>query len=277
MKKIVILLYCVFAFDSLLYGQSELVIKDSLLYTHTDLSTTKIISVLSLIDTGSSLCVIDSIFAKDSMEINIMDDEKVLVNTKTNLLSTCIVDSVKFCGKVYRKVYCIVANLRETFQEYAPDFIIGADILRDRPLKFNRSSMIIEPVKKRKREGTVLKWESSDAYSSIPVGYMVFETKIQGENACFVFDTGSRNNKLPNNIHMEPSGFLQKESADINHQLATQQLRLYKNVKFQIGKQTFTLDFLEGKKEYGLLGLDFLGGHSFILNYGEKTLEILPF
>ncbi|MBQ4485125.1 MAG: hypothetical protein II934_09035 [Prevotella sp.] len=276
MKKI-FLLYSMFVFALLAHGQSKLIIKDSLLYTHTDLLTTKLFSVLSLIDTGCSLCVIDSTFAKDTIGLIIEEQERVSVNTKSNRMSICIVDSIRFCGKIYRKVYCIVADLKGTFQRFAPDFILGADILRDRPLKFDCSSLIVEPVKKHRKEGTVLKWESSDAYSSIPVGYMVFETKIQGENACFVFDTGSRNNKLPNNIHMEPSGLLQKESADINHQLATQQLRLYKNVKFQIGKQIFTLDFLEGKKEYGLLGLGFLGGRSFILNYGEKTLEILPF
>ena len=49
----------------------------------------------------------------------------------------------------------------------------------------------------------------------------------------------------------------------------------YKVVAFGLGKQTIVLDFIEGEDKYGLLSLNFLKGHSFILNYREKKLEIL--
>ena len=83
MKKI-FLLYSMFVFVLLAHGQSKLIIKDSLLYTHTDLLTTKSFSVLSLIDTGCSLCVIDSTFAKDTIGLIIEEHERVSVNTKSN-------------------------------------------------------------------------------------------------------------------------------------------------------------------------------------------------
>ena len=61
----------------------------------------------------------------------------------------------------------------------------------------------------------------------------------------------------------------------VSQQLTIKQVRQYKGVTFGLGKQTIVLDFIEGEDKYGLLSLNFLKGHSFILNYKEKELEIL--
>lgn len=278
MKKWIILIFCIFSFIYSIKGQNAFTVKDGFLYTHIDLFSTITMSVESLIDTGCSLCVIDSTFARDSMGVEIMVKEKILVNTKKNKLPVCVIDSVKFCGKLYRKVYCLVANLKTTYQSYAPNFIVGADILRDRPLKFNKNSMKIEtPTENKRKGGTIIKWKDRNGISDIPNEYIIFETKIQGQKYIFAFDTGSKGNKLPNGIQLEHSETIQRETADINHKLTIQKIKLYKNVKIQIGKLVFKLDFLEGKRNYGLLSLDLVDGHSFILDYKKRTLEILPF
>ena len=95
-----------------------------------------------------------------------MNDEKQVVNGKKDGLPTCIVDSIEFCGKLYHKVPCLVADLKGIFLEYAPDFIVGGDILRDRPLKFNRTSMMIEPFTGKHEKGSIiLKWKDLMAFA----------------------------------------------------------------------------------------------------------------
>ena len=170
---------------------------------------------------------------------------------------------------------CIIINLKDKFQRFAPDFILGADILRDRPLLFDYETKTISPYLGNNNGGIVLKWKDSHKFTDIPMNFIVFETRIQGQHVRLVFDTGSRNNKLPNDIRIAPSGTIQKEAADVSQQLTIKQVRQYKGVAFGLGKQTIVLDFIEGEDKYGLLSLNFLKGRSFILNYKEKKLEIL--
>ena len=257
------------------YGQAELKEKDSLLYTSLEVYSHKVQSVAVLVDTGCSLCVVDSTFARDSLGIAMPDKLKLMVNSRDNRMPTCVVDSVLFCGKTYRQVLCIIINLKDKFKRFAPDFILGADILKDRPLRFDYETMTITPNLGDKNGGIVLKWKDSHKFTDIPMNFIVFETRIQGQHVRLVFDTGSRNNKLPNDIRIAPTGTIQKEAADVSQQLTIKQVRQYKGVAFGLGKQTIVLDFIEGEDKYGLLSLNFLKGHSFILNYKEKKLEIL--
>ncbi len=273
MNKVLFILFfcsfCVFA-----KGQSTFYIKDSLLYTHIVLYTDKALGIPTMIDTGCSLCVIDSTFA-DSLGI-IINENKASVNDRKEGLSTCIIDSIEFCEKKYQKVPCLVADLKNIYQKYAPNFIIGGDVLRDRPLKFDRSSMTIEPTHgEHQKGGIAMKWKNYKSDPTIPVLYIMFEAKMNGQKYNFVFDTGSIGNKLPYNIQLEPSDTIQRESADINNELSIKQQKIYKNVYMQIANQTFKFDFLEGKKKWGVLGLDLVKEHSFVLNYKDRTLEII--
>ena len=215
MKKALFSCLSMLLFCLCTYGQAELKEKDSLLYTSIEVYSHRVQSVAALVDTGCSLCVVDSTFARDSLGVAMPDKLKLMVNSRDNRMPTCVVDSIRFCGKTYRQVLCIIINL------------------------------------------------------------IVFETRIQGQHVRLVFDTGSRNNKLPNDIRIAPSGTIQKETANVSQQLTIQQVCQYKGVAFGLGKQTIVLDFIEGQDNYGLLSLNFLKGHSFILNYKEKKLEIL--
>lgn len=278
MKKLFFLLGSIFVLIPSVIAQTDLVVKDSLLYTYTKLYSLHSDSTLSLIDTGSSLCAIDSTYAVDKMGICLNETNKVRVNSRTNKLSTCLIDSVSFCGKIYRKVPCIVADLKGIFQKYAPDFVIGADILRDRTLVFNLSSKKLYPVRNKtiKKEAVKLTWKDCKRYPDVPLSFIIFEAKISGEDVFFAFDTGSRTNKLPINFHPSSPELIQRETANLSSKLKTKTLKCYKNITFQIEKKQYALDFFEGNYTYGLLNLEFLGGHSFILDYRKRNLVILP-
>jgi len=256
-------------------GQSAFCIKEGLMYTNTFFYTDSVFGVEAMIDTGCSLCVIDSTYAS-SLGLKITTEGKVAVDGRKEGLPTCVIDSIKFCEKLYKKVPCLVVNLKGTFQEYAPNFIVGGDVLRDRPLKFDRSSMTIEPTHGEHQKGSIaMKWKNYKSDPTIPALYIMFEAKMNGQKYNFVFDTGSIGNKLPYNIQLEPSDTIQRESADINNELSIKQQKIYKNVYMQIANQTFKFDFLEGKKKWGILGLDLVKEHSFVLNYKDRTLEII--
>lgn len=140
-------------------------VKEGLMYTNTLFYTDSVFGVEAMIDTGCSLCVIDSTYAS-SLGLKITTEGKVAVDGRKEGLPTCVIDSIKFCE--------------------------------------------------------------------------------------------------------------QRETADIKNKLTIRPQKVYKNINIKISNHTFNLDFFEGRKKWGLLGLDFLEGHSFILNYKERTLEIIP-
>ena len=93
-------------------AQSKLIFKDKFMYTDVQVfNETKKHSIPSLIDTGCSLCVIDSIFAIDSCGIKEDELQTIPVNQTKDKISSAFIDSMFFCGKTYHKVYCLVADL----------------------------------------------------------------------------------------------------------------------------------------------------------------------
>ena len=107
-------------------AQSKLIFKDKFMYTDVQVfNETKKHSIPSLIDTGCSLCVIDSIFAIDSCGIKEDELQTIPVNQTKDKISSAFIDSMFFCGKTYHKVYCLVADLTGLYQKYAPKFIVG--------------------------------------------------------------------------------------------------------------------------------------------------------
>lgn len=279
MKKKITLLFCLLTLSSVAYTQSNLILKDSLLYTYVRLSSSCTDSTLSLVDTGCTLCVIDSTYAVDIMRLKINGQNKVLVNSNEKRLSTCIVDTVVFCNKIYKEVPCMVVDLKGIYQRYAPNFIIGADILRDRPLKFDFSSRRLYPIKNDKsiKNGIKLSWKDSKQYLGIPIGYIIFNVRINNQEIHFAFDTGSRTNKLPLDFQPSFPEFIQRESANISNKLKIRTVKYYKDIAFQLENKQYTLNFFEGNKTFGILSLDFLKGHSFILDYRKRNLVLLPF
>lgn len=143
-------------------AQSKLIFKDKFMYTDVQVfNETKKHSIPSLIDTGCSLCVIDSIFAIDSCGIKEDELQTIPVNQTKDKISSAFIDSMFFCGKTYHKVYCLVADLTGLYQKYAPKFIVGANILRSGAWKFDMEKNIVEPYDyNNKTKGIIYKWKT---------------------------------------------------------------------------------------------------------------------
>ena len=107
------------------------------------------------------------------------------------------------------------------------------------------------------------------------IDYIILDSKINGKKVRFAFDTGSKNNKLQRGLYVGEPELIQKETANIGNKLSIKAAELCRNVTFKIGKDEYTLDFVIGDRNIGLLNIEFLHGRSFILNYKKQTLELL--
>ena len=258
-------------------AQSKLIFKDKFMYTDVQVfNETKKHSIPSLIDTGCSLCVIDSIFAIDSCGIKEDELQTIPVNQTKDKISSAFIDSMFFCGKTYHKVYCLVADLTGLYQKYAPKFIVGANILRSGAWKFDMEKNIVEPYDyNNKTKGIIYKWKNHEDYPDVAIDYIILDSKVNGKKTRFAFDTGCRNNKLQRGLYVGKLEQIQKETANIVNELSIKTAELCRDVTFKIGKDEYTLDFIIGDGNIGLLNIEFLQGHSFILNYKKQTLELL--
>lgn len=258
-------------------AQSKLIFKDKFMYTDVEVfNETKKHSILSLIDTGCSVCIIDSIFAIDSCGIKENELQKISVNQTQDKVSSAFIDSIYFCGKTYHKVYCLVADLTGIYKKYAPRFIIGANILKSTAWKFDMERNSIEPYNySNKTKGIIYRWKNHKDYPDVAIDYIILDSKINGKKVRFAFDTGSKNNKLQRGLYVGEPELIQKETANIGNKLSIKAAELCRNVTFKIGKDEYTLDFVIGDRNIGLLNIEFLHGRSFILNYKKQTLELL--
>lgn len=164
-------------------AQSKLIFKDKFMYTDVQVfNETKRHSIPSLIDTGCSLCIIDSIFAIDSCGIKEDELQTIPVNQTKDKISSAFIDSMFFCGKTYHKVYCLVADLTGLYQKYAPKFIVGANILRSGAWKFDMEKNIVEPYdSNNKAKGIIYKWKNHEDYPDVAIDYIILDSKVNGK------------------------------------------------------------------------------------------------
>ena len=253
--------------SSTIWAQEKLV--DSWIYADVTLSSDSVSQTRkSLVDTGCSVCVIDSTYAANEFGIGA---ERYVVKFKGKK-NTIVLDSVRFCGETHHDVLCMVANIERDFAEYAPRFIVGGNILYTGAWKFNLDSKTVEPYDaSRKATGTVLHWKMMKKILNI----IMFKGKVNGQRIPFMFDIGARYCKLPDGFDAGPRVTVKKEKASLGHHLKWVDAEVSRDVRFKIGKHELVHDFYhDHEDDYGLLNITAFGGHSFILNYKNRTLEI---
>ncbi|MBQ8969103.1 MAG: hypothetical protein IJ064_05165 [Bacteroidaceae bacterium] len=227
-------------------------------------------SLKAMVDTGCSFCVMDSAYAAEAWGISEADYIKGGKEKKQYFV---LLDSLRFCGKAYPGVYCMITDVAGKFVDYAPRFIVGGNILIRGAWKFDLANNSVEACDiKRKPTGHVIHW----VYSRKAVNSIMLKCKIDGRKQWLLFDTGSRHCNLPQGFITGTPEHVRKESADIAHRLQIVDAELTRGVHFRIGKQDFEHDFFNGKYNHGLLNAYSLGGTALVVNYKRQTLEIIP-
>lgn len=261
------------------YSQCKIKVDGSFIYSDILISNShlKSYNTSALIDTGCSMCVIDSTFAVDTCGISIRKMLPNTVNKDRIKVHTTYVDAVSFCGKLYNNVYCIVADLKGIYKHYAPKFIIGANILKQERWKIDTKAGTMEPCKENLKTISY-KWKNHRDYIDVAKDYIVLVGDIDNQKTRFIFDTGSKFNKLPHDFKLRNynAASIEEETASIGKKISVEQLHSFKDVNFKIGNDMYSSDFIEGKKEnIGCINITFLNGKTFILDYPQQKFEIV--
>ena len=112
-------------------AQSQITIKNNLMYVDVTVYNSGLGSTIreTTIDTGASVCAIDSTYAVDSCQIKGERVNATMGNTMGKKINTSYVylDSIAFGGVVYTNVRCYLVDMAGTLQQLAPKFIIGGN------------------------------------------------------------------------------------------------------------------------------------------------------
>lgn len=280
LRYIAILLFALNALG--MNAQMPMTMKDHWMFVDVALShqgrtsTTK-----GLIDTGASVCVIDSTFAVDFCHIRYTAGNTTIGNTSGKRVNAFRfdLDSLTLSGTTYTNICCYVLDLVGKMRQYAPKFIIGGDLLKRDVWGFDlkqhtmtRYDAIPTNIKQ------TFDWKNHDDYSDASLNSIYLKGEIAGKKTRLFFDTGSRDNELPENFKVVPTKIIEAPTANIADEFTLKKKRLCEHTPIEIGDTPFHLDFiLTSKKDnkYPRINAAFLSDETFLLDYKNKRLYIV--
>ena len=261
------------------YAQSTLTLKGDMMYTNVTLSHNGISrNVSALIDTGSSVCVIDSTYAADSCRVVATQSNASIGNTYGKRIKSFDfnIDSISVAGVSYPMTRCFVVDLAGKLQHLAPKFILGGDFLKKEIWCFDLNNRMMKRSDVPKKGSSIrIKWKNHDDYRDVGLNSIYFKGKIEGKKTRIFFDTGSRRNYLPKTFGIKATREIEKERGDIAHKLKMKKCGLCEGVSMELSQNRYLLDFILTNDQEPRVNASFLFGKSFILDYSHKTLHIL--
>ena len=255
-------------------AQIPITSKNNWMYVDAMLSSKeKNVHTSAIIDTGCTYCVIDSTFAAN-LQLSTIDTVFISYSTQKPPVSASRVNLPQLAigEKVYDNVLCVIVDLQGKFKEYAPSFIIGADIMsRDLwniDLKNNVLSFLTElPQQKQK-----IKWASRKA---IFPNDIILKAEVNGKKGYFFFDTGSRRNELPQSLGIAATKTQQEQTANIAESLSIKELQVVEQAQLKVGFIDKVIDMFLTPEKQGCLNAQFLWDKSIVLDYKNKCIFIL--
>ena len=261
-------------------AQSQITIKNNLMYVDASVYNSGLCSTIreTTIDTGASVCAIDSTYAVDSCQIKGERVNATMGNTMGKNINTSYVylDSIAFGGVVYTKVRCYLVDLAGTLQQFAPKFIIGGEVLKKDLWCCDLKEYTLQRyMRVPKNVVATIKWKK---YADAALNLIYFEGKIEGKDTRIFFDTGSVRNAVPSNFDITPTDSVKLPGANIAEKLTYKKVGWCKNVPVEISNLNSNLDFVKssnsGLKE-PCINADFLQGKKWMLDYKRRRLLIL--
>ncbi|MBW4872109.1 retropepsin-like domain-containing protein [Prevotella buccae] len=261
------------------YAQSTLTLKGDMMYTNVTLSHNGISrNVSALIDTGSSVCVIDSTYAADSCRVVATQSNASIGNTSGKRIKSFDfnIDSISVAGVSYPMTRCFVVDLAGKLQHLAPKFILGGDLLKKEIWCFDLNAHIIKRSNAPQKESSIcIKWKNHDDYRDASLNSIYFNGTIGGKKTRIFFDTGSKRNKLPKTFGIAATREIEGVEGNIANKVRMIKGGLCERISMELSKNKFLLDFTLNNDKYPRVNASFLLGKSFVLDYSHKTLYIL--
>ena len=258
---------------------SPLYADESYLYTPVRLSHgDRARTVRALIDTGCSFCVIDSTFAVDSCGW----ERAVLAPLHTWAASGArvpvhsgVLGRVYFCGMTFIGVKCLVVDLKGKFLTYAPNFIIGENLLSAQPLCFDWPHRRLTVGDTQGKNAAVLRWQTRESRDGTFTIGIFLKGRIGGKKVRFFLDSGSRYNKV--NAALLPGApreLMNLPQGDISRRLQVLRVSVSRAVETQVGDYTTRLNFVLTDRPDAALNFDFLRNTFFVLDYDRREIRI---
>ena len=261
-------------------AQSQITIKNNLMYVDVSVYNSGLCNIIheTTIDTGASVCAIDSTYAVDSCQIKGERVNAVVGNTMGKDVNSSYVylDSIAFGGVVYTKVRCYLVDLAGTLQQFAPKFVIGGEVLKKDLWCCDQKEYTLQRyMRVPKNVVATIKWKK---YADAALNLIYFEGKIGGKYTRIFFDTGSVRNAVPSNFDITPTDSVKLPGANIAEKLTYKKVGWCKNVPVEISNLNSNLDFVKssnsGLKE-PCINASFLQGKKWMLDYKRRRLLIL--
>jgi len=261
-------------------AQSQITIKNNLMYVDVSVYNSGLCNIIheTTIDTGASVCAIDSTYAVDSCQIKGERVNAVVGNTMGKDVNSSYVylDSIAFGGVVYTKVRCYLVDLAGTLQQFAPKFIIGGEVLKKDLWCCDLKEYTLQRyMRVPKNVVATIKWKK---YADAALNLIYFEGKIGGKDTRIFFDTGAVRNAVTFNFEITPTEFIKLPGASIAEKLTYKKVGWCKNVPVEISNLNSNLDFVKssnsGLKE-PCINASFLQGKKWMLDYKRRRLLIL--
>ena len=261
-------------------AQLQITIKNNLMYVDASVYNSGLCSTIheTTIDTGASVCVIDSTYAVDSCQIKGERVNATIGNTmgKDVNASYVYLDSIAFGGVVYTKVRCYLVDLVGKFQQFAPKFIIGGEVLKKDLWCCDLKEYTLQRyMRVPKNVVATIKWKK---YADAALNLIYFEGKIEGKDTRIFFDTGSVRNAVPSNFDITPTDSVKLPGANIADKLTYKKVGWCKNVPVEISNLNYNLSFVKSVSsgsKYSRINADFLQGKKWMLDYKRRRLLIL--
>ncbi len=260
-------------------AQSQITIKYHLMFADVSVFNSGLCCTSqAMIDTGASVCIIDSTYAVDSCQIKGERVKATMGNTMGKDINTSYVyvDSIAFGGMVYTNVRCYLVDLAGTLQQYAPKFVIGGEVLKKDLWCYDlKRNTLQRYMRVPKNVVATIKWKR---YADAALNHIYFEGKIGGKDTRIFFDTGAVRNAVTFNFDITPTEFVKLPGANIAEKLTYKKVGWCKNIPVEISNLNSNLDFVKssnsGLKE-PCINADFLQGKKWMLDYKRRRLLIL--
>ncbi len=250
-----------------------------MMYTNTAISNSGITHyVQGMIDTGCSVCFIDSTYAVDSCHIKDIQGDRTVDNTSGKSIKSSYVylDSISFGGAVFTKVWCFIADIAGKLQQFAPKFIIGGDALK-------RDTWCFDLRKHKLQCLTILpsnieasiSWKN---YADGGLNEIYLKGKIGGKTTRILFDTGARYNEMLCTSEFIPTSLIKIPSANMAETLSYEDVGLCNDIPVEVSGYSFKVDFIKPNKagsETPRINADFLQDKRWVIDYKHRHLYIL--
>ena len=148
-------------------AQIPITSKNNWIYVDAMLSSKeKNVHTSAIIDTGCTYCLIDSTFAAN-LQLSTIDYVYSYSTQKTPMsVSRVNLPQLAIGEKVYNNVMCIIVDLQGKAKEYAPSFIIGADIISRDLWNIDLKNSVLSFLTELPQQKQKIKWASQESHIS---------------------------------------------------------------------------------------------------------------